>query len=230
MKLNATDAETLFRFPLKRGLSYWYSKSIHQIPCEGSKPPETVCYIMVSLPLAFSGLWQGIHTEGHSHPSRIQNLINNFYLALAAAPFFTNISPGSVHAQNFSSLFSLTLAFLLSRRLLIIFWLWCLSSFVMIIAEFFSCHLWAWINGRRLPLCHIGSTNSPSSLNEAPLASLSISCLSCWALDPLLGQSIHHSSNQSLTHLYHAWMRTKQKVELCCGEALICILTITAYI
>lgn len=55
---------------------------------------------MVSLPLAFSGLRQGIHTEGHSHPSGIQNLINNFYLALEAAPpIFINISPGSVHTQ-----------------------------------------------------------------------------------------------------------------------------------
>lgn len=120
----------------------------------------------------------------------------------------------SMHRHNFRSLFSLTLAFLFSRRLLIIFWLWCLSSFVMIIAEFLSCHPWAWINGCRLPLCHIGSTNSPSSLNEAPLASLSISCLSSWALDPLLGQSMHHPSNQSLTLLYHAWARTTQKDEL----------------
>lgn len=56
---------------------------------------------MVSLPLAFSGLWQGIHTEGHSRPSGIRNLINNFYLALEAAPpIFTNISPGSVHTQT----------------------------------------------------------------------------------------------------------------------------------
>lgn len=79
----------------------------------------------------------------------------------------------------------------------------------MIIAEFLSCHPQARINGCRLPLCHIGSANSPSSLNEAPLASLSISCLSSWALEPLLGQSIHHSSNQSLTFLYHAWLRTE---------------------
>lgn len=56
---------------------------------------------MVSLPLAFSGLRQGIHTEGHSSPSGIQNLINNFYLALEAAPtIFTNISPGNVHTET----------------------------------------------------------------------------------------------------------------------------------
>lgn len=85
----------------------------------------------------------------------------------------------------------------------------------MIIAEFLSCHRRARINSCRLPLCHIGSTNSPSSLNEASLASLSISCLSYWALDPLLGQSIHHSSNQSLTLLYHAWAGTKQINERC---------------
>lgn len=114
--------------------------------------------------------------------------------------------------QHGASLFSLTLAFLLGQRLLIIFWLACLSSFVMIIAEFLSCHPWARINGCRLPLCHIGSTNSPSSLNEASLASLSISCLSSWALEPLLGQSIYHSSNQSLTFLYHAWAKTKREV------------------
>lgn len=54
------------------------------------------------------------------------------------------------------------------------------------------------------PLCHIGSANSPSSPNEAAVASLSISCPSYWALDPLLGQSIHHPSIQSLTLLYHA--------------------------
>lgn len=114
--------------------------------------------------------------------------------------------------EHCASLFSLTLAFLLGQRLLIIFWLPCLSSFVMIIAEFLSCHPPARINGCRLPLCHIGSANSPSSLNEAPLASLSICCLSSWALEPLLGQSIHHSSNQSLTFLYHAWARSEWEV------------------
>lgn len=118
----------------------------------------------------------------------------------------------STRRQRRASLFPLTLAFLPGRRLLIIFWLVCLSSFVMIIAEFLSCHPCARINGRRLPLCHIGSTNSPSSLNEASLASLSISCLSFWALEPLLGQSIHHPSNQSLTFLSHAWARTGREV------------------
>lgn len=56
---------------------------------------------MVSLPLAFTELRQGIHTEGHSCLAGIQNLINNFYLALEAAPpIFTNISPGNVHTQR----------------------------------------------------------------------------------------------------------------------------------
>lgn len=100
MKRNATNALALFRFPLKR---HWVIDTAN--PSPSSHVRDQSCriqpyYIMVSLPLAFSGLRQGIHTEGQSHPNGIQNLINNFCLALEALPpILTNISPGSVHAQ-----------------------------------------------------------------------------------------------------------------------------------
>lgn len=170
------------------------------------KPPQSACYIMAPLPLASSGPERGIHMRDVRIPAGSKTkLITSTLLP----PFSTNTSPAGVHAQ---AAYPLTLAFLPGRRLLIIFWLVRLSSFVMIIAEFLSCHPRARINGRRLPLCHIGSTNSPSSLNEASLASLSISCLSSWALEPLLGQSIHHPSNQSPTFLPHARARTGREV------------------
>lgn len=152
MKRDATNTSAFFKFPLKRGLSYWYRKSMRQLPCERSQPSETACYIMVSLPLAFSGTGRESIVRDICIRAGSGNLINNFFLALkATSPRFNRyVTRHRPRTRSCSSLFSLTLAFHLSCRLLIILWLRCLSSFVMIIAEFLSCHPWAWINACRL--------------------------------------------------------------------------------